>query len=212
MAADAQSEYYKLLSESRKGFLISEAEASRLNKLVQPLVEQGHSIHHICATYKDEIMLNEKTIYAYIDNGVLDVKNIDLPRKVRYKLRKKPKEFKVDKACRINRTYDNYLEFLRENDYPSVVQMDSVKGSQTGAVLLTIYFVSTGFMLAYLREANTSKSVTDVFNNLYDVLGRDVFMRMFPVILTDNGSEFSDPMKIEFDENGERRTYVFYCN
>lgn len=157
-------------------------------------------------------MLNEKTIYAYIDSGVLDVKNIDLPRKVRYRLRKKPKEFKVDKACRINRTYDDYLEFLRENDYPSVVQMDSVKGSQTGAVLLTIYFVSTGFMLAYLREANTSKSVTDVFNDLYDVLGRDVFMRMFPVILTDNGSEFSDPMKIEFDENGERRTYVFYCN
>ena len=112
VAADAQSEYYKLLSESRKGFLISEAEASRLNKLVQPLVEQGHSIHHICATYKDEIMLNEKTIYAYIDNGVLDVKNIDLPRKVRYRLRKKPKEFKVDKACRINRTYDDYLEFL----------------------------------------------------------------------------------------------------
>ena len=155
-------------------------------------------------------MLNEKTIYAYIDNGVLDVKNIDLPRKVRYRLRKKPQQFKVDRACRINRTYDDYLEFLIQNDYPSVVQMDSVKGSRTGAVLLTIYFVSTGFMLAYLREANTAKSVTDIFNDIYHALGRETFMRLFPVILTDNGCEFSDPTKIEFDENGERRTYVFY--
>lgn len=212
IAADAQDEYYKLLSESRKGFLISEEEAARLSGIVQPLVNQGHSIHHICATHRDEIMLNEKTIYAYIDNGVLDVKNIDLPRKVRYRLRKKPQQFKVDRACRINRTYDDYLEFLIQNDYPSVVQMDSVKGSRTGAVLLTIYFVSTGFMLAYLREANTAKSVTNIFNDIYHALGRETFMRLFPVILTDNGCEFSDPTKIEFDENGERRTYVFYCN
>ena len=67
-------------------------------------------------------------------------------------------------------------------------------------------------ILAYLREANTAKSVTDIFNGLYGILGKETFMWLFPVILTDNGSEFSDPTKIEFDEDGERRTYVFYCN
>ncbi len=35
---------------------------------------------------------------------------------------------------------------------------------------------------------------------------------MFQVILADRGSEFTDPSAIEFDEEGNRRTYVFYCD
>ena len=35
---------------------------------------------------------------------------------------------------------------------------------------------------------------------------------MFQVILTDRGSEFTDPAAIEFDAEGNRRTYVFYCD
>lgn len=44
------------------------------------------------------------------------------------------------------------------------------------------------------------------------MLGRELFMKLFPVILADNGAEFSNPSAIEFDEDGERRTYVFYCH
>ena len=46
----------------------------------------------------------------------------------------------------------------------------------------------------------------------YATLGADSFKELFPVILADNGSEFSDPKRIEFDEHGNRRSYVFYCN
>jgi IS30 family transposase len=74
-------------------------------------------------------------------------------------------------------------------------------------------------MLAYLRDANTSRSVTDIFQMLWEVLGKKSFMELFPVILTDNGSEFSDPVAIEFgsevsrsDEENSRRTHLFYCN
>ena len=42
--------------------------------------------------------------------------------------------------------------------------------------------------------------------------GREVFTRLFPVILTDNGTEFSNPARIEFDADGGRLTSVFYCN
>lgn len=35
---------------------------------------------------------------------------------------------------------------------------------------------------------------------------------MFPVILTDNGTEFSDPTAIECDGNGNTRTKIFYCD
>lgn len=55
-------------------------------------------------------------------------------------------------------------------------------------------------------------SVSDIFNRLYLELGSDTFIELFPVILADNGSEFSDPRCIEFDANGNRRTWMFDCN
>ena len=67
-------------------------------------------------------------------------------------------------------------------------------------------------MLAILREANTSKSVIEAMNRLDFVLGREKFKELFPVLLTDNGSEFSNPIRIEADLNGEMRTRLFYCD
>jgi len=40
----------------------------------------------------------------------------------------------------------------------------------------------------------------------------NVFQDMFPVILTDNGTEFQFPERLECDEHGEIRTRIFYCN
>lgn len=42
-----------------------------------------------------------------------------------------------------------------------------------------------------------SKYVTDVFNTLKADLGIEKFKRLFEVVLTDNGTEFSDPESIE---------------
>ena len=55
---------------------------------------------------------------------------------------------------------------------------------------MTIYFRKcVSLMLGFLREANTSKSVIDIYDELYHRLGGQDF-KLFPVILTDNGSEF----------------------
>jgi IS30 family transposase len=43
-------------------------------------------------------------------------------------------------------------------------------------------------------------------------LGREIFCKLFPVLLTDNGSEFSNPKAIEFDSEGQRRTRIYYCD
>ena len=200
------------LSEARSGILADEAELQRMNEIVSPLVKRGQSIHHIYSAHVDELMCSEKTIYNYIDASLLDVGNIDLPRKVRYRPRYKKPEFKVDKGCRIGRTYRDFLDFMEKHpDYP-VVQMDTVCGGHGGPVLLTIHFVETGLMLAFLRKANTSQSVIDIINQLYYHLGRNHFERLFPVILTDNGSEFSNPKAVEFAPDSIRRTCLFYCD
>lgn len=44
--------------------------------------------------------------------------NIDLPRKVRYSARKVECHLKVDKACRIGRTYEDFKGYLLE--YPDL--------------------------------------------------------------------------------------------
>ena len=67
-------------------------------------------------------------------------------------------------------------------------------------------------MLAFLREHNDVQSVINIFNSIEDELKIDLFKKIFPVILTDNGSEFSNPLEIEFShKTGEQRTQIFYC-
>ena len=75
---------------------------------------------------------------------------------------------------------------------------------------LTIHFVDTSLMLAFLRDANTSKSVTDIFNMLDESLGKTLFKRLFPVILTDNGSEFSNPKAIEYSTKNSQDFVPMY--
>ena len=90
--------------------------------------------------------------------------------------------------------------------------MDTVEGTKGGKVLLTIHFVKTELMIAFLRDSNDSQSVIDTFEKLYIELRCDNFMSIMPIIVTDNGSEFSNPKAIEFDKQGNQRTHVFYCN
>ncbi|MGB4439583.1 MAG: IS30 family transposase [Sedimentibacter sp.] len=212
-AASAQKEYESLRSQSRQGINIDENQIMRLDNFISPLIKKGQSIHHICSNNIDTIMYGERTIYNYVNLSLFSARNIDLPRKVRYRPRKKSAQnFKVDKSCRINRTYDEFLNFSKLYPDTPVVEMDSVEGTKGGKVLLTIHFTDSLFMLAFIRDANTSQSVIDVFDSLYEKLGRDIFIKLFPIILTDNGSEFSNPSAIEFDKEGNRRSQIFYCD
>jgi IS30 family transposase len=212
-ATTAQKEYETLRCESRSGITINEEEAKRLDDFISPLIKRGQSIHHICSNNTDTIMCSEKTIYNYVNFNLFSARNIDLPRKVRYRSRKKSTDsFKINKSCRVGRTYEDFITYMNNNPDTPVVEMDSVEGVKGGKVLLTIHFKEAQFMIAFLRDANTSKSVIDIFENLYIELGNETFNKLFPVILTDNGSEFSNPSVIEFDCQGNRRTQIFYCN
>ncbi|HML37966.1 MAG TPA: IS30 family transposase [Bacillota bacterium] len=212
-ASLAQKEYEAVRSESRQGIQLSEEEALRLDSLISPLLMKGQSLHHICASHADEIMVDERSLYNYVTAGIFTAKNLDLPRVVRMaKRRKKRDSFKVDKKCRIGRTYQAFLEFLKKHPGLPVVEMDSVEGKKGGKVLLTLHFTIPQLMLAFIRDANTSQSVIDIFDQIYLDLGSGPFRKLFQVLLGDNGSEFSNPSAIETDPQGSCRTRVFYCD
>jgi len=209
----AHNNYRETLIESRKGVNISEDELLKLDKFLSSLIKKGQSIHHIVVNNPDEFTISEKSLYRYVAGGLFKARNIDMSRVLRMKPRNcKSIEHKVDSKCRIERTYNDFNVFLQQHPDVSVVEMDTVVGRVGGKVLLTLFFRSCDLMLAFIRDRNTSQSVIDVFDWLYSILGPQTFCVLFYVILTDNGSEFSNPKALEFDSEGHRRTHIFYCD
>ena len=90
--------------------------------------------------------------------------------------------------------------------------MDTVIGRRNeDKCLLTLLFRTCNFMIAILLENKTANSVISAFNMLENLLGAKKFKKMFNCILTDNGSEFKIPSKLEY--NGTfKRCNIFYCN
>lgn len=209
-AKSAQKEYEATRSESRQGFAVTPAELYRIDRIISPLIKQGQSIHQICVNNADEIMLDERTIYNYVDAGLLSVGNIDLPRKVRCKVRRKKPSVRVDKQCHLGRTYEDFLEYTAANPDTPVVEIDSVEGRKGGKVLMTVFFRNSNLMLAFLRDRNSARSVTEVFEWLYETLGHEQYCRLFPIILTDRGSEFTDPVSIECTNKEKTGQYLSF--
>lgn len=204
-------QYKNTLSVSRQGINLSDDELIELDNIVSPLIKKGQSLSHICKT--QDLPCSKSALYNYIDKSQLSAKNIDLPRKVRYRpTRKKKRTVPKDTAIRLGRTYEDFQNYLLINPDTSVVEMDVVEGKKGGKVLLTMLFRSTKLMLSFLLNDKTTNSVAKVFNDLEVILGNSLFEKTFPVILTDNGSEFSNPLELEFNSEGIGRTRIFFCN
>ena len=90
--------------------------------------------------------------------------------------------------------------------------MDTVHGTRSGKVLLTFQFKSCSLMLAFIIDSCSQVAVKEAVDKLYAILGHETFSQSFPVILTDNGSEFTNPLALELNSNGVQRTKIFYCN
>lgn len=213
-AEEAQARYTSVLKDSRSGIHMSQEELDELDKFISPLIANGQPLSHIFSAYGDILPCSRKTVYNYLDMGLFTVKNIDLPRRVRYKLRKKRRgQNPIRYQYRNRRTYEDFLKFTEAFPEYEVVEMDTVKGRQdTGKCLMTLLFRNSSFMLIFLLPSCTQAAVKEVFDKLYEGLGPIVFNRTFKVILTDNGPEFKDPWSIERTPGGKRRTRVFYCD
>ena len=90
--------------------------------------------------------------------------------------------------------------------------MDTVEGTKGDSVLLTLLWRQANFMLAYKLENKDSESVSKFFLELKRRLGYEKFHILFPIILTDNGVEFSKPDVIEYNGNHVYKTKLFYCD
>ncbi|MDO9592442.1 MAG: IS30 family transposase [Erysipelotrichaceae bacterium] len=208
----AQANYKDVLTSCREGIGMTSDELNTLDGLISPLILKGQSIAHIFTHHKHEISCSERTLYNYFEMNAFAARNIDLPRKVRYKPRKKARLPKKSGAYRVGRTYEDFNAYIGANPGTSVVEMDTVIGRKGGKVLLTLFFRNCSLMIALLLDACSQACVLDAIDAIYDAIGNPIFKSCFPVILTDNGSEFQAPHALENDAHGNERTKLFYCD
>ena len=209
----AQRQYRRVLSESRAGADATDEELATMDALLVPLSAKGQSIHHVIVNNAASFTVAERTVYRYVSKRILALKRGDMPRACRLRPRKsKPRQHKVDAKCRQGRTYGDYCRFLVDNPGVHAAELDTVEGRKGGKVVTTLRLRDCGLLLAFLQDRKDAASVTALFNDLWIRLGPDLFRALFPVILTDNGTEFSDPSSIETAPDGTPRTKVFYCD
>ena len=77
---------------------------------------------------------------------------------------------------------------------------------------ISAYLYLCLFTLVFKLDNKTSENVSKFFSYLKELLGYETFHTLFPIILTDNGTEFSKPDDIEFNGKHVYKTKLFYCD
>lgn len=215
IAENAQKSYEYTLRDSRQGVNLNTSELIELAHLICPLIKKGQSIYTILNNHP-EIKFCEKTIYNYIEMGLFkdwDVTNLTLKRKVKRKVSKQKFKKRKEPADYNSRTYTDYLQYKILNPNVPTTEMDTVYNYQTGPYIQTFIFENTCFMIGILHQDKTAASMSLALNKLQDKLSDDEFQKLFSLLLTDRGTEFSKPQQFEINmDTGEIRSKIFYCD
>ena len=212
----AHEHYEELKSYSRSGIDITPETIEEIENSIVPLIKDKHqSINQIYANHDDLIYFSKPTFYKYIDMGVFSLTNLDLPKKVKYKKRRrKYNKERRELSLLKGRSYNDFCVFIVNHPKMHIYEMDTVIGKRDEQkVLLTIYFRDTHFMLIRLLDRKTVAYVNEEFKKFKNILGINLYAKIFRIGLTDNGSEFFDPYQIEKDyDTGKKITNLFYCD
>ena len=210
---DANHKYTYTLSDSRIGSSYSYAEFKAIDEIVSKGIRNGQSLEHII--HSNDLPISLRTAYNYLHKEYFDVNESDLRRIVRFKSRKRnlPTNSKMLKEKKKGRSYEDFTELLTEKPGLNYVQMDTVEGIKGGKVILSLMLVNIKFQFYFLLDNKKASTVVDKLNEIESIIGTSNFQKIFGIILTDNGSEFSDIDGIISNLNtGEVRTQLYFCH
>ncbi len=211
-AKTAQAEYETVLSESREGIPLTKEEFYKTEEIISSAVKAGQNIYH--AIRANNLSVSKTTVYRHIECGYYTISKIDLPRAAKFKPRKAQKGEYVPKGVKIGRSFEDFMLFLEENPFVNLVEMDTVIGRIGGKVIMTFQFVNVDFMFGLLLDNKTAVEAASKIRALKEKLRTYgiSFGDAFPVLLTDNGGEFSDVFAFENGLNGQPEAKMFFCN
>ena len=192
----AQAKADSRLVESREGLDMTGHEMAFLAEQVKAGLEKGQSVHHIFAS-RDDLPCSERSFYRHVEDEAIDVRKMDLRKKVKYKKRNKRKANRREREFYAGREHSDYME-LDAEARATTVQMDCVEGAEgDGQALLTLHFVALRFQIYILLERKDSEHVVAALDWIERLCGKRAFKRLFGLILADRGSEFDDIAGIE---------------
>ena len=213
-AAKAHETYLNTLSDSREGVNMTSGRMIMIADIIGPLLKKGQSIYQILKNHPD-IDLSVKSLYTYIESGIFSTQGIDsfsLRRQVSIRKRKTLKPRK-EPVCYDGFKYEDYLIFKAANPNIPTTEMDTVFNDPKGPYIQTFIFENAPVMIGFLHKEKTSASMASTLDMLQDRLGSDDFKKIFSLLLTDRGTEFSKHELFEFNsETGEVRSNIFYCD
>lgn len=211
VAKTAQQSYEELLVESRSGVALNKESFYEAEKTISNAVRNGQHIYH--AVTSNNVSVSVSSVYRYIKAGYYSIGLIDLPRAVKFKARNEKKSEFVPYWAKQGRTYADFLEFISQNDDVSIVQLDTVIGEIGGKVIMTIHFVNTDFMVGLLMDNKTAAEAASKIAELKKNLKASnfAFGEIAPILLTDNGGEFSIVSSFENDADGNFESHMFFC-
>ena len=139
--------------------------------------------------WKDKPMVSTKTLYNYIDQCLLSVRNIDLPMKTR--LNTKTKRVRKNRRVLGTSIAERPPEIEDREEFGHW-EIDTVEGKKSDDnALLTLVERKTRNYYAILIDDQDHDSVDYAMKQLQDTFG-ELFPQVFKTITSDNGSEFSN--------------------
>jgi len=212
LAKKAQAEYETLLTDARSGIPLNKESFYETEKTISSAVKSGQHIYHAIQTNK--LPVSAVTVYRHIRKGYYTISPIDLPRAVKFKPRHSKGAVYVPGWAKKGRTYEDYLSYIGSNPNVPVVQFDTVIGRIGGKVIMTIHFVNCDFMIGILMENKTAVESASKITEFKQKLLKSGFCfgDVVPVILTDNGGEFSAVSAFENNADGICETHMFFCD
>lgn len=212
-AARAQALADELLAGARRGVDAREGDFEAMMAAVRADTARGLSPAQICAARAGEFKVSPSTIYRWIERGYAGMSNMDLRRKVGYKKRAAGTQGGPTPHGP-GRSYAAFSA-LPEERRASACEMDCVIGrARDSRCLLTLYLRPSRMQLALPLPEKSPSAVASALDSLEGALGRERFARLFGLVLTDNGPEFSDFAAIERSAlpGGAARCSVYYCD
>lgn len=215
----AQKDYENKLKYSRIGIDMSIDEIEYWNNYFRDkLKDKNQPILHIFENIKDEFPKSLQSFYKYVHKGYFNSINDEmLARSFSYKPRNKKEKNKTiskDNIIKKGRKIEDFNKYISEHPNASIVEMDTVVGKfEDTNCIMTLYFRKSKLMLMFLIRKYKPLDVVNVFKNIKDSIGNENFKKLFEVILTDNGWEFSKPDEIESDNSSkEKLVSLFYTD
>ena len=210
-AKKAQAEYDTVLVESRTGIPLNKESFYKTERIISEAVQNGQHIYHIIQS--NNLPISTATVYRHIQKRYYSITPMDLPRAVKFKPRNSKESDYVPKWAREGRTFDDFLAFVEDNTDLPLVQLDTVIGRIGGKVIMTIHFVNSDFMIGLLLENKTAAEAANKFQALKTELKAlgFTFGDIAPLLLTDNGGEFSIVSAFENDADDNTESHMFFC-